>query len=210
MSPQTLLACADAANSHEARGIKFKVDPDACAEDLKQIVPSSLPEPTAIHHRDRRPTESGRHDRLLQGDVGSGKNHGALASCHGGRKTGYRPAFMAPDRDPGTTARPSSCDSCSNSSDGRRNLARPADRTKEKPARCDERLGRRKSASRRPHALIRKGVGFAKLGLVSSEKHRSEVHCSAGNWPAKASGECARHERDAHTRTLTLTLYGRP
>ena len=51
-------------------------------------------------------------NRLLQGDVGSGKTVVALLAMVIVLENGYQAAFMAPDRDPGRAALPDRCGAC--------------------------------------------------------------------------------------------------
>ena len=95
---QVLLAARRRANSHETQGIRFTVSPEKLNADMAQIVPFQL---TNAQQRSIREiacdvTSGHAMNRLLQGDVGSGKTMVALASLLMAVENGYQAALMAP------------------------------------------------------------------------------------------------------------------
>ena len=207
---QTLLALRRRANSHETKGIRFQVDPDRLREDLKQIVPFQL---TGAQQRSigeiAADLNSGRAmNRLLQGDVGSGKTMVALASMLMAVENGYQAALMAPTE---ILAQQHAI--------VLRRLLEPlgmavelslgSQTEKEKRAVRERLEGGQSRLAVGTHALIQEGVEFAKLGLVIiDEQHRFGV---------LQRQALARKGKRPHVlvmtatpipRTLTLTLYG--
>jgi ATP-dependent DNA helicase RecG len=207
---QVLLALRRRAHRHEADGIRLTVNLDRLREDLRQVVPFSLTnaQQRAISEI-AADLQSGRAmNRLLQGDVGSGKTMVALAAMLMAVENGYQTALMAPTEilaqqhaivlrrllEPLGLAV---------------ELALGSQTAKEKRQTRERLLSGQSRLAVGTHALIQEGVEFAKLGLVIiDEQHRFGV----------LQRQALRQKGDApHVlvmtatpipRTLTLTLYG--
>ena len=207
---QVLLALRRRANSHEAQGIRFEVSREKLRADLAEIVPFQL---TGAQQRAigevAQDLSSGRAmNRLLQGDVGSGKTMVALASILMAYENGYQSALMAPTEilaqqhaivlrrllDPLGIAV---------------ELATGSLTAKERRGVQERLAGGQSRIAVGTHALIQEGVDFARLGLVViDEQHRFGV---------LQRQALARKGQRPHVlvmtatpipRTLTLTLYG--
>lgn len=207
---QVLLGLRRRAQSHDAKGITFDVDPDRLRADLATIVPFQL---TKAQQRTigeiGQDVSSGRAmNRLLQGDVGSGKTMVALAAMLIAVENGYQAALMAPTEI-----------LASQHAIVLRRLLEPlgmavelslgSQGVKEKREVRERLLGGQSRLVVGTHALIQEGVEFAKLGLVIiDEQHRFGV---------LQRQALARKGERPHIlvmtatpipRTLTLTLYG--
>ena len=207
---QTLLALRRRAHSHEACGVRFQVSLDRLRADLAEIVPFEL-----TRAQQRAIAEiaadlgSGRAmNRLLQGDVGSGKTMVALAAMLMAVENGYQAALMAPTE---ILAQQHAI--------VLRRLLEPLGLTvelslgsqtqKEKASVRERLLGGQSRLAVGTHALIQEGVDFAKLGLVIiDEQHRFGV---LQRQALRKKGERPHVLVMTATpipRTLTLTLYG--
>jgi len=207
---QVLLALRRRANSHEARGIPFTVDPERLRADLAEIVPFQL-----TGAQQRAITEigadlsSGRAmNRLLQGDVGSGKTMVALASMLMAVENGYQAALMAPTEI-----------LAAQHAIVLRRLLEPLGHSVElslgslgakEKREVRERLESGQSRlAVGTHALIQEGVEFAKLGLVIiDEQHRFGVLQRQALAKKGERPHILVMTATPIPRTLTLTLYG--
>jgi ATP-dependent DNA helicase RecG len=207
---QVLLALRRRANSHEARGITFAVDPERLRADLAEIVPFQL-----TGAQQRAITEiaadlgSGRAmNRLLQGDVGSGKTMVALASMLMAVENGYQAALMAPTEI-----------LAAQHAIVLRRLLEPLGHSVElslgslgakEKREVRERLESGQSRlAVGTHALIQEGVAFAKLGLVIiDEQHRFGVLQRQALAKKGERPHILVMTATPIPRTLTLTLYG--
>ncbi len=207
---QVLLALRRRANSHDARGIQFTVDTQQLDRDLKEIVPFQL---TNAQQRAVREiavdVNSGRAmNRLLQGDVGSGKTMVALAAMLMALQNGYQSALMAPTEilaqqhaivlrrllDPLGIAV---------------ELSIGSQTAKEKREVRERLLGGQSRLAVGTHALIQEGVDFAKLGLVIvDEQHRFGVLQRQALAKKGQRPHVLVMTATPIPRTLTLTLYG--
>jgi ATP-dependent DNA helicase RecG len=207
---QTLLALRRRANSHEARGVRFTVSLEKLRADMAEIVPFRL-----TNAQQRAVAEiahdlgSGRAmNRLLQGDVGSGKTMVALASLLMAYENGYQAALMAPTEilaqqhaivlrrllDPLGIAV---------------ELATGSLTAKEKRGVQERLLGGQSRIAVGTHALIQDGVDFAKLGLVViDEQHRFGVLQRQALARKGVRPHVLVMTATPIPRTLTLTLYG--
>jgi ATP-dependent DNA helicase RecG len=207
---QVLLALRRRANSHEARGIPFTVDPERLRADLAEIVPFQL-----TGAQQRAITEigadlsSGRAmNRLLQGDVGSGKTMVALAAMLMAVENGYQAALMAPTEI-----------LAAQHAIVLRRLLEPLGHSVElslgslgakEKREVRERLESGQSRlAVGTHALIQEGVEFAKLGLVIiDEQHRFGVLQRQALAKKGQRPHILVMTATPIPRTLTLTLYG--
>ena len=207
---QALLALRRRANSHEARGITFKVDSERLRADLAVIVPFHL-----TGAQQRAITEigadlaSGRAmNRLLQGDVGSGKTMVALAAMLMAVENGYQAALMAPTEI-----------LAAQHAIVLRRLLEPLGHSVELSIGSlgakEKREVRQRLESGQSrlavgtHALIQEGVAFAKLGLVIiDEQHRFGVLQRQALAKKGQRPHILVMTATPIPRTLTLTLYG--
>ena len=207
---QVLLAVRRKANSHETHGIRFALSSEKLKADLAQIVPFQLTkaQQRSIEEIARDVTSGHAMNRLLQGDVGSGKTMVALASILMAVENGYQAALMAPTE---ILAQQHAI--------VLRRLLEPiglavelaigSQTAKEKREIRERLLGGQSRVAVGTHALIQEGVEFAKLGLaIIDEQHRFGV---------LQRQALARKGQRPHIlvmtatpipRTLTLTLYG--
>ena len=207
---QTLLALRRRANSHETTGAVFQIDAERLQADLGRIVPFTL---TGAQQRAIREIgedlSSGRAmNRLLQGDVGSGKTMVALASILMAVENGYQAALMAPTE---ILAQQHAL--------VLRRLLEPLGLAvelalgslteKEKRGVRERLLGGQSRVAVGTHALIQEGVDFAKLGLVIiDEQHRFGVLQRQALAKKGPRPHILVMTATPIPRTLTLTLYG--
>ena len=207
---QTRLALKRRANSHDANGITFALDAGKLRDDLRQIVPFELTgaQQRAIGEIARDVTSGRAMNRLLQGDVGSGKTMVALAAMLMAIENGYQAALMAPTEILATQH-----------TLVLRRLLEPmglavelslgSQKEKEKRETRERLLGGQSRLVVGTHALIQEGVDFAKLGMVIiDEQHRFGV---LQRQALAKKGSCPHILVMTATpipRTLTLTLYG--
>ncbi len=207
---QVLLALRRRANSHEARGIPFTIDPERLRSDLAEIVPFQL---TGAQQRAigeiAADLSSGRAmNRLLQGDVGSGKTMVALAAMLMAVENGYQAALMAPTEI-----------LAGQHAIVLRRLLEPlgisvelslgSQGAKEKREVRERLEGGQSRLAVGTHALIQEGVEFAKLGLVIiDEQHRFGVLQRQALAKKGQRPHVLVMTATPIPRTLTLTLYG--
>ena len=207
---QALLALRRRANSLEANGIAFNVDVAQLDETLKEIVPFELTNAQKRSIREiSKDVSSGRSmNRLLQGDVGSGKTMVALASMLIAVQNGYQAALMAPTE---ILAQQHAI--------VLRRLLEPigmavelslGSQTKKEKEAVRERLqGGQSFIAVGTHALIQEGVEFAKLGMVIiDEQHRFGVLQRQALAKKGKRPHILVMTATPIPRTLTLTLYG--
>lgn len=207
---QTFLARRRRLRNQEERGLRFHYDAARLEADLQEIVPFSLTraQRRAIAEIARDASSGQPMNRLLQGDVGSGKTLVALAAMFLAVENGYQAALMAPTE---ILAQQHAI--------VLRRLLEPMGMAVElahgsQPARqkagVRERLisGQSRLAVG-THALIQESVEFARLGLVViDEQHRFGV---LERQALQKKGERPHVLVMTATpipRTLTLTLYG--
>ena len=207
---QVLLALRRRANSHDAQGIPFNVDPQQLQAALDRIVPFKL---TGAQQRTIQEIaadlSSGRAmNRLLQGDVGSGKTIVALAAALIAVENGCQAAIMAPTE---ILAQQHAI--------VLRKLLEPlglavelalGSLTQKEKAGVRERLASGQSRiAVGTHALIQEGVDFARLGLVIiDEQHRFGVLQRQALAKKGVRPHVLVMTATPIPRTLTLTLYG--
>ena len=207
---QVLLAIRRAANSHEARGIRFAISADKLKADMAQIIPFQLTnaQQRAIGEIVHDVTSGHAMNRLLQGDVGSGKTMVALASLLMAVENGYQAALMAPTE---ILAQQHAI--------VLRRLLEPiglavelsigSQTAKEKREARERILGGQSRIAVGTHALIQEGVDFAKLGLiVIDEQHRFGVLQRQALAKKGQRPHILVMTATPIPRTLTLTLYG--
>ena len=207
---QTLLALRRRANSHHARGIAFKVDSAKLHDDLRQIVPFELTgaQKRAVGEIARDVTSGRLMNRLLQGDVGSGKTMVALAAMLMAVENGYQAALMAPTEI-----------LAAQHAIVLRRLLEPmglavelslGSQTEKTKREVRERLlGGQSRLVVGTHALIQEGVDFAKLGMVIiDEQHRFGVLQRQALAKKGQRPHVLVMTATPIPRTLTLTLYG--
>ncbi|HZO88824.1 MAG TPA: ATP-dependent DNA helicase RecG [Chthonomonadaceae bacterium] len=207
---QTLLAIRRRAHSRDVRGIPFEISLDRLRADLAEIVPFTL---TGAQQRTiaeiAADMGSGRvMNRLLQGDVGSGKTMVALAAMLMAVENGCQAALMAPTEILaqqhaivlGRLLEPLGLAV---------ELALGSQTQKEKASVRDRLLSGQSRLVVGTHALIQEGLEFARLGLVIvDEQHRFGV---LQRQALRQKGERPHVLVMTATpipRTLTLTLYG--
>ncbi len=207
---QTLLALRRRASSHDARGLSFTVSPERLRDDLKQIVPFALTraQQRAIDEIGADLSSGRAMNRLLQGDVGSGKTMVALAAMLMAVENGYQAAIMAPTEilaqqhaivfrrllEPlGLSVE----------------LATGSRGAKDKAGVRERLAGGQSHVAVGTHALIQEGVEFAKLGLVIiDEQHRFGVLQRQALAKKGQRPHILVMTATPIPRTLTLTLYG--
>lgn len=194
------------------RGIRFRI-PDNLEEDLRRVLPFEL---TAAQKRVIREIA---HDmarpicmnRLLQGDVGSGKTVVALAAMLIAARNGYQSALMAPTEILAEQhylgiseyvgkldVMGIHVDLLTGSLGSRR---RQAARERIASGQTQIAIG--------THALIQEGVEFKKLGLVIvDEQHRFGVLQRAALMEKGLTPDMLVMTATPIPRTLTLTVYG--
>lgn len=207
---QTGLVRRRAMNARDTEGIVFKVDTERLEADLRQILPFEL---TGAQKRAiaeiAADVSSGRPmNRLVQGDVGSGKTVVALAAILMAVQNGYQVALMAPTeilaQQHALVLRRYLEPLLINVA-----LATGSQRGGIRRLTRDRVAGGESPVVVGTHALIQDDFQFHRLGLVIiDEQHRFGV-----------LQRQALHQKGAHPhvlvmtatpipRTLTLTLYG--
>ena len=194
------------------QGIAFKIPPDF-DQDLKRILPFEL---TGAQRRVIREIAADMSrpicmNRLLQGDVGSGKTVVALAAMLIAVKNGYQAALMAPTE--------------ILAEQHYLGISRLLGEDDLMGIRVDLLTGSLRSRHRREvneriasgqtqiiigtHALIQEGVEFRKLGLaIIDEQHRFGVMQRAALMEKGLSPDILVMTATPIPRTLTLTVYG--
>ena len=207
---QALLALRRLHNSHEAHGIPFQVNFDDLNADLAEIVPFTLTnaQQRAIREIAEDVTSGRNMNRLIQGDVGSGKTMVALAAMLMSVQNGYQAALMAPTE---ILAQQHAL--------VLRRLLEPlgmavelslGSQTEKQKREIRERLltGQSRLVVG-THALIQEGVEFASLGLVViDEQHRFGVLQRQALSKKGKRPHVLVMTATPIPRTLTLTLYG--
>ena len=207
---QMRLALKRRANHHEGDGIAFTLDADKLRDDLREIVPFELTnaQKRAIGEIARDVTSGRAMNRLLQGDVGSGKTMVALAGMLMALENGYQAALMAPTE---ILAQQHAI--------VLRRLLEPmgiavelslgSQKEKEKRDTRERLLGGQSRLVVGTHALIQEGVDFAKLGFVIiDEQHRFGVLQRQALAKKGHRPHILVMTATPIPRTLTLTLYG--
>jgi ATP-dependent DNA helicase RecG len=207
---QTGLGMRRRAHHQVQQGIAFKVEWSALDASLKEILPFQLTGAQRRALTEIAADLSAGHpmNRLLQGDVGSGKTVVALGAMLMAVQNGYQAALMAPTE---ILAQQHAI--------VLRNMLEPVGLQVELAIGSQSARVKREAKERilggqvrivvGTHALIQEGVQFAKLGLVViDEQHRFGV---------LQRQALARKGEQPHVlvmtatpipRTLTLTLYG--
>jgi len=196
--------------SLDAGGLLFEVDPQDIFRQIGQIVPFPL---TSAQRRTiteiSADVTSGRAmNRLLQGDVGSGKTIVAIAAALMAVANGFQVALMAPTE---ILAQQHAI--------VLRKLVEPLGipvelvlgslRTKDKKEVRDRLAGGLSRIAVGTHALIEEGVEFARLGLVIvDEQHRFGVLQRQSLSKKGVRPHVLVMTATPIPRTLTLTLYG--
>ncbi len=207
---QVGLARRRAAVAHEGRGQAFSIEPRALSHELQQVVPFKL---TGAQERAveeiRRDVTSGRAmNRLVQGDVGSGKTVVGLAAILMAVRSGYQAALMAPTE---ILAQQHAL--------VMRRLLEPVGISVELAIGSNTGRNRRDVYERiaggqsqvavGTHALIQEGVEFRRLGLaIIDEQHRFGVLQRQALHLKGERPHVLVMTATPIPRTLTMTLYG--
>ncbi|MCE5200220.1 MAG: ATP-dependent DNA helicase RecG [Armatimonadota bacterium] len=193
-------------------GITFTI-PDNFADELRQVLPFEL---TGAQKRVikeiaadmARPTCM---NRLLQGDVGSGKTAVALAAMLIAVRNGYQAALMAPteilaeQHYLGISRMLENLGVLEISVD----LLKGSLRSKQRQEVIERIASGQTKIAIGTHALIQEGVGFRKLGLVIvDEQHRFGVLQRAALMDKGLTPDILVMTATPIPRTLTLTIYG--
>lgn len=207
---QALLALRRRANSHDVQGIPFSTTLEELQQTLANIVPFTLTnaQQRAIAEVSANVTSGYAMNRLLQGDVGSGKTMVALAALLMAVKSGYQAAIMAPTE---ILAQQHAI--------VMQRLLEPLGinvevalgslTQKRKNALKDRIITGLAHVVVGTHALIQEGVDFAKLGLVViDEQHRFGVLQRQALALKGARPHILVMTATPIPRTLTMTLYG--
>lgn len=207
---QVGLARRRAANTHAAQGLRFTLDPNRLHDDLRRILPFTLTgaQQRAVNDIAGDVTSGRAMNRLVQGDVGSGKTVVGLAALFMAVENGYQAALMAPTEilaqqhaivlrrllEPvGITVE----------------LATGSLSTKQKKEARERIYTGQSRIAVGTHALIQEGVEFAKLGLVIiDEQHRFGVLQRQALHKKGVTPHVLVMTATPIPRTLTLTLYG--
>ena len=207
---QCLLALRRRANSHLVAGIPMTVSLDKLWAEIAEIVPFQLTgaQQRAIAEIAVDLSTGRAMNRLVQGDVGSGKTMVALAAMLMAVQNGYQAALMAPTEilaqqhaivlrrllEPiGLTVE----------------LAIGSQGAKEKRDVRDRILSGQSMLAVGTHALIQEGVEFGKLGLiVIDEQHRFGVLQRQALAKKGTRPHVLVMTATPIPRTLTMTLYG--
>lgn len=207
---QSLLALRRLANSHTTQGVKFSVDLEHLNRRIAEIVPFQL---TGAQQRSIREVAadvaSGRvMNRLIQGDVGSGKTMVALAAMLMATDNGYQAALMAPTEI-----------LASQHAIVLRRLLEPVGlkvelsigslKQKERVALREGLASGETKLVIGTHALIQEDIEFARLGMVViDEQHRFGVLQRLSLAKKGVRPHILVMTATPIPRTLTLTLYG--
>ncbi len=207
---QCLLALRRRANSHLAAGIPMQISLSTLNQKLADIVPFTLTgaQKRAISEIAEDLSSGQAMNRLVQGDVGSGKTMVALAAMLMAVQNGYQAALMAPTEilaqqhclvlrrllEPiGLTVE----------------LAIGSQGAKEKRDVRERILGGQSMLAVGTHALIQEGVEFGRLGLVViDEQHRFGVLQRQALAKKGTRPHVLVMTATPIPRTLTMTLYG--
>ena len=193
-------------------GIQFKM-PDSFADELKQILPFELTgaQKRVIQEIAADMAKPQCMNRLLQGDVGSGKTAVALAAMLIAVRNGYQAALMAPteilaeQHYLGITKMLGSLGVLDISVD----LLKGSLRSKQRQGVVERIASGQTQIAIGTHALIQEGVDFRRLGLVIvDEQHRFGVMQRAALMDKGLNPDILVMTATPIPRTLTLTVYG--
>jgi len=194
------------------RGIEFAI-PESLEEDLRQILPFEL---TGAQKRVIREIASDMArpicmNRLLQGDVGSGKTVVALAAMLIAARNGYQSALMAPteilseQHYLGISEYVGNLDVMGIHVD----LLTGSLRSRQRQGALGRIASGQTQIAIGTHALIQEGVEFRKLGLVIvDEQHRFGVMQRAALMEKGFTPDMLVMTATPIPRTLTMTVYG--
>lgn len=207
---QVLLALRRRANSYLRGGIKFVIDMDQIRRDIAEMVPFQLTGAQQRALEDIAADMGSGHamNRLIQGDVGSGKTMVALGAMLMAVESGYQAVLMAPTE---ILAQQHAI--------VLRRLLEPLGHSveiatgsltaKEKSGVRDRLLSGQSRLAVGTHALIEEEVQFARLGLVIiDEQHRFGVLQRAALAKKGQRPHVLVMTATPIPRTLTMTLYG--
>ena len=191
------------------QGIEFKVPTDF-REKLREALPFTL---TRAQERVIREITGDMvspkcMNRLLQGDVGSGKTAVALAAIYLAVSNGYQAALMAPTE---ILAEQHylSLEGAADKLGIKHDLLTGSLRAKKKREACERVATGETQLLIGTHALIQEGVEFAKLGMVIiDEQHRFGVLQRAALMQKGLNPDILVMTATPIPRTLTLTVYG--
>lgn len=207
---QTGLARRRMVATRESRGYHFNIDRDRLRADLAQIIPFELTgaQQRAIDDIARDVSSGHLMNRLVQGDVGSGKTVVALAALFMAVENGFQAALMAPTeilaQQHAITLR-RLLEPAGISVD----LATGSIGAKQKREVRERLLGGQTRIAVGTHALIQEGLEFAKLGLVIiDEQHRFGVLQRQALHQKGAKPHVLVMTATPIPRTLTMTIYG--
>ncbi|MCX6345832.1 MAG: ATP-dependent DNA helicase RecG [Armatimonadetes bacterium] len=193
-------------------GISFAM-PDNFAKELKEILPFELTnaQKRVVKEIAANMTRPQCMNRLLQGDVGSGKTVVALAAMLIAVRNGYQAALMAPteilaeQHYLGITKMLGSLGVLDISVD----LLKGSLRSKQRTEVIQRIASGQTKIAIGTHALIQEGVEFHKLGLVIvDEQHRFGVMQRAALMDKGLNPDMLVMTATPIPRTLTLTVYG--
>ncbi len=207
---QVGLARRRAANATVDDGIRFRVEPAGLEHDLQRILPFELTgaQRRAIDEILSDFTSGRAMNRLLQGDVGSGKTVVALAAMLMAVQNGYQAALMAPTE---ILAQQHSIvfQSLLEPAGIPVKLATGRLTAKGKKSVREELAGGDAPIVIGTHALIQEGIEFHKLGLVViDEQHRFGVLQRQALHRKGERPHVLVMTATPIPRTLTMTLYG--
>ncbi len=191
-------------------GIRFSISESKLMEDLKRIAPFDLTNAQlrAVREIAADVTGGTAMNRLLQGDVGSGKTMVALAAMLMAMENGYQSAIMAPTEilaQQHAIVFQRMLDSCGITVDLTIGSL---------PAKLKEDVRNRirggvTNIAVGTHALIQEGIQFHKLGMVViDEQHRFGVLQRQALHQKGESPHILVMTATPIPRTLTMTLYG--
>lgn len=207
---QTLLALRRRANSRDVQGIVFSATLEELQQTLANVVPFTLTnaQQRAIREVAANATSGRAMNRLVQGDVGSGKTMVALAALLMAVKSGYQAAIMAPTeilaQQHGIVMQRLLEPLGINVEVALGSLTQ-----KRKRALKDRIVTGLAHIVVGTHAIIQEDVEFAKLGLiVIDEQHRFGVLQRQALALKGARPHILVMTATPIPRTLTMTLYG--
>lgn len=207
---QVLLGLRRNANSNDVQGLRFQVSLEELWGTMGQIVPFQLTtaQRRAIGEIGQNLMSGRVMNRLVQGDVGSGKTMVALGAMLMAVQNGYQAALMAPTE---ILAQQHAF--------GLSRLLEPLGlrvevalgslTTKQKAGLRERLLSGETQLVVGTHALIQEGMDFARLGLVIvDEQHRFGVLQRQALALKGARPHILVMTATPIPRTLTMTLYG--
>lgn len=193
-------------------GIQFKI-PENFTDELKQILPFELTgaQKRVIHEIASDMSKPQCMNRLLQGDVGSGKTAVALAAMLIAVRNGYQAALMAPteilaeQHYLGITKMLGTIGVLDISVD----LLKGSLRSRQRREVVERIASGQTQIAIGTHALIQENVEFRRLGLVIvDEQHRFGVMQRAALMDKGLNPDILVMTATPIPRTLTLTVYG--